>query len=314
MLLIDTFFPAIYNPENFTFSPVRLLTRPIRWNTPTDRGEHFLTKENASVKQEDIVKQILQSYSQMNYPCRISKYISHAGICSRRAAEDLVLNGSVMVNNIVISDLSFKVKSDDKVFLKKRLIKPQSLRLFLFHKPLETLTSNRSEQGKQTIFDLLPEKMPRVVTVGRLDFNSEGLILLTTNGDVARAMELPATEIERKYKCRIFGHFKKEYMDQLHKGIAIAGVRYRSIKVEPAQESRKKSMSHNNESHSSNRNGWYYITLKEGKNREIRNIIAHFGLKIARLVRVEYGPFKLGKVPKRGVIEIPLSALLSPKA
>jgi 23S rRNA pseudouridine2605 synthase len=221
---------------------------------------------------------------------RIAKLIAQAGHCSRREAEALIAEGRVKVNGIVIdSPATFitdhSVKIDDKLINEK-----QAVRLWLFHKPVGVLTTSKDPLKRKTIFDLLPKNLPRTITVGRLDYNTEGLLLLTTSGELARHMELPKNKWIRKYRARVFGKLNHERLKKLERGITVDGTRYGSIKVEVDVEK--------------DSNSWLKISLEEGKNREIRKVMEHLGLKVNRLIRVSYGPFKLGELKVCEVKEV----------
>ncbi len=210
---------------------------------------------------------------------RIAKYIAHAGVCSRREAEEMILQGRVKVNGEVIESpatliTDHSVKVDDKLIALKK-----EIRLWIFHKPKGIITTSKDEKNRRTIFDLLPKTMPRVISVGRLDFNTEGLLLLTNNGDFARYLELPKNKISRVYRARVFGKLNHERLKKLERGITVDGVRYGSIKVTVDSEG--------------DANSWLTIILEEGKNREIRKVMDELGLQVNRLIRVSYGPFKL---------------------
>jgi 23S rRNA pseudouridine2605 synthase len=213
---------------------------------------------------------------------RIAKYIAHSGYCSRRDAEVLIAEGRVKVNGQVIETpatliTDHSVKIDDKLINANK-----EIRLWLFHKPKGIITSNKDEKNRKTIFDFMPKVMPRTVTIGRLDFNTEGLLLLTTNGDFARYLELPKTKLQRKYRARVFGKINHERLKKLEKGITVDGTRYGSIKVEVDNEG--------------DSNSWLTIMIEEGKNREIRKVMEHLGLQVNRLIRVSFGPFTLGQL------------------
>ena len=256
--------------------------------------KNHLTKKHA-IEQKAIVRNILNKYQELTYPCRIAKYMAYAGVDSRRKAETMVTDGLVKINSQSITDLATKVEQGDLVSVDGKVIKLQGTRLFLYHKPFLTLTSNVGAQNKKTIFEHFPKEMPHVVTIGRLDYNTSGLLLLTTSGEIARAMELPSTGCIRTYKCRIFGHVKQEYIDRLKSGITVDGEHYKSIIL--------KALAPN----SFAKNQWYTVSLKEGKNREIRKALSYFGLQVSKLVRIGYGPFSLGQLPSGAIAEVNLS-------
>jgi len=213
---------------------------------------------------------------------RVAKVISQSGLCSRREAEQLIVEGRVTVNGetintpaVFITDQSIKV--DGKLINAK-----QETRLWLLYKPVGTITSAKDPKNRKTIFKILPKNMPRVISVGRLDFNTEGLIVLTTNGALASYMEMPKNKWVRKYRARVFGKIDHERLKALENGITIEGIHYGSVKVSVDVE--KES------------NSWLTISLQEGKNREIRNIMEHLGLQVNRLIRVSFGPFVLGNM------------------
>lgn len=213
---------------------------------------------------------------------RVAKVISQSGLCSRREAEQLIVEGRVTVNGetintpaVFITDQSIKV--DGKLINAK-----QETRLWLLYKPVGTITSAKDPKNRKTIFKILPKNMPRVISVGRLDFNTEGLIVLTTNGALASYMEMPKNKWVRKYRARVFGKLDHDRLKALENGITIEGIHYGSVKVTIDVE--KES------------NSWLTISLQEGKNREIRNIMEHLGLQVNRLIRVSFGPFVLGNM------------------
>ncbi len=213
---------------------------------------------------------------------RVAKVIAQSGLCSRREAEQFITEGRVAVNGkiidtpaVFITDHSIKV--DGKLINNK-----QETRLWLFYKPFGTITATKDPKNRKTVFKLLPKNFPRVISVGRLDFNTEGLLILTTNGALASFLEMPKNQWTRKYRARVFGKINQERLEALEKGITIDGIHYGSVKVTVDVE--KES------------NSWLTISLQEGKNREIRNIMEHLGLQVNRLIRTSFGPFVLGNI------------------
>lgn len=229
---------------------------------------------------------------------RLAKRIASAGICSRRDAEKMIAEGRVTVNRKQILTPAFNVSASDTIRVDgKPVLEREETRLWLYHKPAGLVTTHRDEKGRETVFDHLPEGMPRVISVGRLDLNSEGLLLLTNDGELARKLELPATGWIRRYRVRAFGDVTDAMLSQLGKGVTIDGVRYAG--AEAAIDSKAGD------------NVWLTVSLKEGKNREIRKLFEHFGCKVNRLIRVGYGPFLLGKLSRGEVKEVPARQLKS---
>jgi len=227
---------------------------------------------------------------------RIAKIMAAAGLCSRRDAERWILDGRVVVNGEVLKTPACVVGADDTVLVDgKPLADKQPRRLWCYHKPAGLITTNRDPQGRPTIFEKLPPTLPRIVTIGRLDFNSEGLLLLTTDGGLARELELPQKGWKRKYRVRVHGTVTPEVITRLTQGVQINGVSYApcQIEVERVQGT----------------NTWVLMTLTEGKNREIRRLMDFFGLPVTRLIRVSYGPFQLGNLPAGAVREVPAKTL-----
>lgn len=220
---------------------------------------------------------------------RIAKRLARAGVCSRRDAERLVAEGRVVVNGKVLESPAFNVQPRDKITVDGRPIRAAAeTRLWLYHKPPGLVTTHRDEKGRPTIFDTLPRAMPRVISVGRLDLNSEGLLLLTNDGELSRRMELPSTGWARQYRVRAFGRVRENMFKKLAEGVTVDGVKYGPIEMEVEREQ--------------STNTWFRMTLHEGKNREIRNVLGHFGLDVNRLIRIAYGPFQLG-ILERGAVE-----------
>lgn len=233
-------------------------------------------------------------------PQRIAKFLSAAGVCSRRDAEKRITEGRVTVNGITLTTPAFLVSAQDIITMdgKKLSLSTRSVRLWRYHKPRGLITSHRDEHGRDTVFDQLPNAMPRVVSVGRLDVNSEGLLLLTTSGALARAMELPKNALARSYRVRMYGTPQEETLHALRRGITIKGVHYAPLDVTV-------------ENKESGRNRWIHVTLREGKNREIRRIFEHFGHEVSRLIRTQYGPFSLGNLAVGAVAEIAPSEVIA---
>lgn len=229
---------------------------------------------------------------------RIAKRIASAGVCSRRAAEDLIAQGLVKVNGVAITTPATLVVDTDKVTVRGRDIgTPAKLRVFLFHKPTGLVTTARDEQGRPTVFDGLPPELPRLISVGRLDLNSEGLLILTTSGELSRYLELPARGFIRTYRVRVFGTISERMIDRLAQGPYVDGVQYGPIMVE---FEKKKGDAQNQ---------WVRVSLSEGKNREIRKVFASAGLQVSRLIRLNYGPFELGAIPRGALTEVPMGFL-----
>jgi 23S rRNA pseudouridine2605 synthase len=213
---------------------------------------------------------------------RIAKIIANSGYCSRREAERLIADGIVKVNGKIIDNPAILI-TDQSIKINDKLINPkQKPKIWIFHKPKNTIVSNNDPQNRQTIFDILPENLPRVITIGRLDINTEGLLLLTNNGAIARHIELPQTAWSRNYRVRVFGRVNMNELKKLEKGIKINGIKYGSIKVEMEREG--------------DFNSWLKVSLKEGKNREIKKVLEYFGLQVNRLIRISFGPFQLGSL------------------
>jgi 23S rRNA pseudouridine2605 synthase len=222
---------------------------------------------------------------------RIAKRLARAGIASRRDAEELIAAGRIRVNGKVLSSPAFNVLPDDTVELDGTAIPPiERTRLFLFHKPAGVVTTNRDPEGRRTVFDVLPKDLPRLMTIGRLDINTEGLLLLTNDGGLARVLELPATGWLRRYRVRVHGKADEKALADLKNGVAVDGVFYGSIEAVLDREQ--------------GTNAWLTIGLREGKNREVKNILGALGLEVTRLIRVSYGPFQLGELPEGHVWEM----------
>ncbi len=229
---------------------------------------------------------------------RIAKWLAAAGVCSRREAERMIDEGRVSVNGEVLTTPAVKVTGRDKVAVDgERVGGPEKSRLFRYHKPKGLVTTNSDPEGRPTVFEALPPGLPRVVTIGRLDLNTEGLLLLTNDGELARALELPVNQLKRKYRARAYGHISQNELDTLRDGITYEGVEYRSI---IARLDRTVGA-----------NCWIDMTLIEGKKREARRALESLGLRVNRLIRVSYGPFELADLPEGAVAEVPAAELLA---
>ncbi len=223
---------------------------------------------------------------------RIAKVIARAGICSRRDAEKLILEGRVKLDGALVTSPAINVTENNVVQVdEKPLAQPDAARMWRYHKPSGLVTTHKDEKGRSTVFGSLPKHLGRVVSVGRLDFNSEGLLLLTNDGDIARRMEMPASGWTRTYRARLFGKVTQADLDKLATGITIDGVKYGPI---VADIERSKGMY-----------SWATVKLKEGKNREVKRVMERLGLKVARLIRTAYGPFQLGQLVEGQIEEIP---------
>ena len=222
---------------------------------------------------------------------RIAKVIARAGLASRRGAEDIVRAGRVAVNGKVIDSPALNVTTSDQISVDgKPLQAAEPARLWRYHKPTGLVTSAKDEKGRSTIFDKLPEELPRVMSVGRLDINSEGLLLLTNDGELKRKLELPSTGWMRRYRVRIHGRPSDESFKPLRDGITVDGDRFQPMQI---TLDRQKGA-----------NAWATIGLREGKNREIRRAMEAVGLTVNRLIRLSYGPFQLGELAQGEVEEV----------
>jgi 23S rRNA pseudouridine2605 synthase len=227
---------------------------------------------------------------------RIAKWLAHAGVASRRDAERLIAEGRVRLNNARVEHPATFVTPGDVVLVDGVPIEPPGrARLWRYHKPPGLVTTHRDPQGRPTVFEKLPPHLPRVVSVGRLDLTSEGLLLLTNDGELARRLELPSNGWLRRYRVRVFGHPSEAQLASLAKGVTIEGVRYGPI--EAGLDAVKGD------------NAWLTVALREGRNREVRRVMAHLGLQVSRLIRVAYGPFQLGNLPRGAVEEVPTKVL-----
>ncbi len=230
-----------------------------------------------------------------NKGIRIAKYIADSGYCSRRDAEKLIIEGAIKVNGEVISTPATFI-TDQSVKIYNKLINPkQETKLFIIHKPKGCLTSHKDDKNRPLVFDLIPKELPRLISIGRLDYNTEGLLLLTNNGQLSRHIEHPNTGWIRKYRARVYGKINETKLQKLESGITIDGVIYKSIKVTIESQN--------------GHNSWLSISLKEGKNREIRKVMEYTGLIVNRLIRTSFGPFNLGNLPVGQIKEIKKSII-----
>lgn len=229
---------------------------------------------------------------------RIAKLIARSGACSRRDAEKIIKEGRVTFNKEIIDNPALKFENLDGIKIDNIFLNKPSQKLWLYHKPFGLIVSHHDDQGRPTIFDHIP-LTERVISVGRLDKNTSGLLLLTNDGEIARKLELPSNNFKRIYMVRVYGTIYFNEMEEiLAKGITIDAINYRPVKIE-LKESRAT-------------NHWLRITISEGKNREIRNILDYFSLRISKLIRIQYGPFMLGDLELNAVAqvkEIPLRLL-----
>jgi 23S rRNA pseudouridine2605 synthase len=229
-------------------------------------------------------------------PERIAKVIARAGICSRREAEVYIADGRVKVNDVLLESPAFTVTASDTIEVDNvRLGKAEPPRLWRYHKPRGLVVSNKDEKGRDTIFTKLPESLPRVISIGRLDIDSEGLLLLTNDGELARHLELPATGWTRKYRVRVYGRVEEAKLEEIAEGVNIDGVQYGPVLARLDTQK--------------NSNAWLTIAIKEGRNREVRNIMEYLGYQVTRLLRLSYGPFLLGKLEAGQVEEVKPSVL-----
>jgi 23S rRNA pseudouridine2605 synthase len=224
-------------------------------------------------------------------PQRIAKLLARAGVASRREIERMIEEGRVAKDDVVLDTPATLLTSLHGVTVDGVAVAaPPPAQLFLFHKPTGYLTTERDPAGRPTIYDKLPADLPRVMPIGRLDMNTEGLLLLTTDGGFKRQMELPATGVPRTYRARAFGEVSQQQLEDLFDGLEIDGIRYGQIEA--------------NLERRTGRNQWIEMTLTEGKNREVRRVLEHLGLKVNRLIRTAYGPFSLGEMAVGAVEEV----------
>jgi 23S rRNA pseudouridine2605 synthase len=234
-------------------------------------------------------------------PQRIAKLLARAGIASRREIERMIADGRVAIDGEKLTTPATVIESLAGVTVDgKPVAKPEAARLFLFYKPPSCLTAEFDPKGRPTIYDKLPKGLPRLIPVGRLDFMTEGLLLLTNDGELKRQLELPSTGVERSYRARAFGEVSQEQLEQLADGVEIEGIRYGSINA--------------NLERRTGRNCWIEMTLTEGKNREVRRVLAYLGLQVSRLIRTRYGTLTLEGLEPGDVAELPREMLFQFRA
>lgn len=227
---------------------------------------------------------------------RLAKFIARAGVCSRRGAEELIKQQRVTVDGEIISSPAFNVSGNEKILIDgEKLPSKDITRLWLYHKPIGLVTTHRDEKARPTVFENLPAGLPRVISVGRLDLNSEGLLLLTNSGELSRKLELPSNGWVRRYKVRVHGFVDEKKLQSLSKGVVVDGINYGAVlaNIESTQGT----------------NTWLIVSLSEGKNREVRKVMKSIGLEVSRLIRLSYGPFQLGSIKKGEVREVPTKVL-----
>lgn len=233
---------------------------------------------------------------------RIAKLLARAGVASRREIERMIAEGRVAVGGKVLDTPAVKLTSLKGVTVDGKAVgQPEETRLFAFHKPPGMLTTEHDPKGRTTIYaalrNALPKDAGRVMPVGRLDYNTEGLLLLTNDGEMKRAMELPSSGVPRTYRARAFGDVTQADLDTLIEGVEIDGIRYGKIEA--------------NLERGSGRNRWIELTLREGKNREVRRVLEHLGLEVNRLLRIGYGPFHIGDLPRGQATELKRGDVMS---
>ena len=227
---------------------------------------------------------------------RIAKVIARAGLASRREAETWIAAGRVAVNGTIIRSPALAVTASDRIMADGEPLRARErTRLFLYHKPRGLVTTHSDPEGRPTLFRALPSGLPRLISIGRLDINTEGLLLLTNDGGLARVLELPATGWLRRYRVRALGRVTQEALDWLRNGLTVKGVHYRPIEATL--------------DHEGGANVWLTVSIREGKNREVRNVMETLGLKVNRLIRVAFGPFELSKLENGKLQEVPTEEL-----
>src|SRR5437763_2059740 len=229
-------------------------------------------------------------------PQRIAKVAARAGLCSRRDADRWIAEGRGRLDGVVLTSPAINVTEASDIRVDgKPLPEPDRPRLWRYHKPAGLVTTHRDERGRPTVFDALSKDLPRLISIGRLDLSSEGLLLLTNDGALARRLELPATGWVRRYKVRVHGDVEPGQLAALAGGITVDRVSYGPIRARLERQQGS--------------NAWLTLSLQEGKNREVRRVLEHLGYPVTRLIRLAYGPIQLGNLPRSGIEEVPPKAL-----
>ena len=211
---------------------------------------------------------------------RLSKFLAHAGYCSRREAEKIIKDDKVIINNVICNDFSYQVDEKDEVYIGNTHIVGQSeIELYILNKPKGYITSRKDELDRKTVYDLLPDNKQHLISIGRLDYNTEGLLLFTNNGDYARYYELPKNKISRTYKVKVYGNIQNSYIKKIKDGITIDGITHNVDEI-----TLEKKL---------NTNNWFIMKLTEGKNREIRKIFESLNLVVNRIIRTHYGKYSI---------------------
>ena len=214
---------------------------------------------------------------------RLSKFLAHSGYCSRREAEKLIKDNKVIINNDICNDFSYQVDISDSVYINgTHIVSQNEIELYILNKPKGFITSRKDELNRKTVYDLLPENKQHLISIGRLDFNTEGLLLFTNNGDYARYYELPKNKISRTYKVKVYGNIQTSFIKKIKEGVTIDGITHN---VEEVTLTKKL-----------NSNNWFTIKLTEGKNREIRKIFESLNLVVNRIIRTHYGNYSVEKI------------------
>ena len=227
---------------------------------------------------------------------RIAKRLARLGLCSRREAEAWILKGRVSVDGTLLTTPAVLVTADSVIRVDGNQVgEAEETRLWRYHKPRGLVSTHRDPEGRPTVFEKLPAELPRVISIGRLDYNSEGLLLLTNDGGLARHLELPSTGWRRRYRVRAYGRVQADQLASLAKGVTVAGISYGPIEA---------SLDSQNGG-----NAWITVSLREGKNREVRRVMEHLGLPVNRLIRLAYGPFQLGSLKPGQVEAIPAKVI-----